>query len=311
LESKLPFFSIIIPTYHRSQQLAHCLERLAALEYPRDRFEVIVVDDGSKAPPSDVVASFSRRFHVELYTQPHAGPAAARNRGAKQARGEFLAFIDDDTAPRKDWLLALASRFREDPARAVFGRAVNVLLDNRYSTASQLLTDFLCTYYNTDSRQAKFLTSSNLALPLERFLAIEGFDTTFPLAGGEDREFCDRWLSQSYQVTYAEEVKVEHAHPLTLSTFWRQHFGYGRGAFHFHRLRAVRRAGYRMQPEPLTFYLNLVRYPFWKVRPADALGLTLLLGISQVANAAGYFWESFRWKGKARPTQVSGGSGRL
>jgi len=300
LENKLPFFSIVIPTYGRNQQLAVCLERLTSLEYPRDRFEVIVVDDGSKAPPSAVVTSFSGRLNVQLCTQLHAGPAGARNTGAKQAQGEFLAFIDDDTAPHKDWLLALASRFRENPDRAVFGRAANVLFENCYSTASQLLTDFLCTYYNTDSRQAKFLTSSNLALPLERFLTIKGFDTTFPLAGGEDREFCDRWLSQGYKVTYAEEVKVDHAHPLTLPAFWRQHFNYGRGAFHFHRLRALRRAEYRMRPEPLTFYLNLIRYPFGKVQPAYALGLALLLGISQVANAAGYFWESPRWKGKAR-----------
>ena len=80
--------------------------------------------------------------------------------------------------------------------------------------------------------------ANNLALPEDRFRAIGGFDTIFPLAASEDREFCDRWLHHGFQMTYAPEAVVYHARALTFRSFWRQHFKYGRGAFHFHQVRA-------------------------------------------------------------------------
>jgi GT2 family glycosyltransferase len=82
------------------------------------------------------------------------------------------------------------------------------------------MTDAVYAYYNDDPHQAHFFTTNNLALPAERFRAIGGFDTTFPLAASEDREFCDRWLHHGYQMTYSPEVVVYHAHVLTLRTFW-------------------------------------------------------------------------------------------
>ena len=285
-----PFFSIIVPTYSRLGQLAACLQSLASLNYPRDRFEVIVVDDGSKTPPEAVVASFCDRIDVTLLTQPHAGPAAARNTGAARAMGEFLAFIDDDCAPAPDWLQSLAARFATAPDYAIGGQTVNALPDNPYSTASQLLITYLYAYYNADPNQARFFTSNNLALPTDRFHAIGGFDTTFARAAAEDRELCDRWLHHGYRMTYAPEVLIYHAHTLTFVTFWRQHFNYGRGAIRFHRARARRSQG-RIRLEPLSFYLNLLRYPISRARIRQKLLLAALLVLSQVANAAGFLWK--------------------
>ena len=285
-----PFFSIIIPTYARPGQLASCLQSLAQLDYPRDRFEVIVVDDDSQTPPAGIIAGFSGEMDVTLLTQPHSGPAAGRNAGAAQARGEFLAFTDDDCAPAPDWLHTLAARLAATPECAVGGRTLNVLSDNPYSTASQLLIDYLYSYYNATPDDARFLTSNNLALPAALFRAVGGFDTGFPRAAAEDREFCHRWLRHGQRLAYAPEVLVYHAHALTLRAFWRQHFNYGRGAFHFHQLRA-RRDQERFQVEPWQFYLNLLCHPFSQARGGRALLLASLMVISQAANAAGFFRE--------------------
>lgn len=73
---------------------------------------------------------------------------------------------------------------------------------------------------------------------LSIFRAIDGFDMTFPLTASQDREFCDGWLHHSYQITYAPEVMVYHGHAPKFRSFWRQHFKYGRGVFHFHQGRA-------------------------------------------------------------------------
>jgi glycosyltransferase involved in cell wall biosynthesis len=296
LAQKQPFFSIIIPTYNRPRQLAACLQALARLDYPCDRFEVIVVDDGSETLPETVVDAFCERLDVTLLTQPNAGPAAARNTGAERAKGEFLAFTDDDCVPVSNWLQALASRFSKAPDCAIGGRTLNALLANPYSTTSQVLIDYLYTYYNADPEEAQFFTSNNLALPTDRFHTMGGFDTTFPLAGGEDRDFCDRWLYNGLRMISASEVIVYHSHALTSDTFWRQHFNYGRGAFHYRQIRAQRCQG-TVKVEPLSFYLNLLRYPFLQreQRKSPCQRHELMIGvlsmISQVANAAGFFWE--------------------
>ncbi len=86
-----PSFSVIIPTYQRPEQLGTCLSALTELDYPSDRFEIIVVDDGSPVSPEPVVASFRDRLNLTLLTQPNSGPASARNTGAAHAKGEFLA----------------------------------------------------------------------------------------------------------------------------------------------------------------------------------------------------------------------------
>lgn len=284
------FFSVIIPTYARPKQLTVCLQSLARLDYPHDCFEVIVVDDGSETPPETIVASFCDRLDVTLLTQTHAGPAAARNTGAAQAKGDFLAFTDDDCAPTADWLQALAARFAKAPEHAIGGRTLNALPDNPYSTASHLLVAYFCTHHNTDPGQARFLASNNLALPANRFHAVGGFDTTFPRAAAEDRDLCNRWLRRGYGMTCAPEALVYHAHALTFRTFWRQHFNYGRGAFLFRQARARQVQGH-IRVEPLSFYLNLLRYPFSQARGGRALLLAAFLVVSQVANAAGFMWE--------------------
>src|SRR5271170_7752963 len=104
-------FSIVVPTYNRPRQLAACLAALARLDYPRDRFHVVVVDDGSASPMDTVIAAFRDRLDIECHRQANSGPGPARNRGARSAKGRILAFTDDDCAPHSDWLKTLAARY--------------------------------------------------------------------------------------------------------------------------------------------------------------------------------------------------------
>lgn len=289
--SHRPFISIIIPTYERPKRLAVCLKALGGLDYPRERFEVIVVDDGSRRPPEAVVAEFNGNFDVMLLTQAHAGPATARNTGAAQAKGDILAFTDDDCEPAVDWLQTLAKRFTATSNCAIGGRALNGLPDNPFSSASQMLIDYLYNYYNSVPYKARFITSNNLALPAVLFRAIEGFDTNFPYAAGEDRELCDRWLHHGFDMIYAPEVVVRHSHFLRFQTFYKQHFNYGRAAFYFHKLRA-KRGRRHFKAEPLRFYFDLLRYPFLCMQPIKSILFAMLLLLSQTANAAGFFWSA-------------------
>ena len=290
LNKSTPFISIVIPTYNRPEKLKECLESLTELEYSRDSYEVIVVDDGSKISLESVVENFNNQIEITLLKQKNAGPATARNTGAKQAKGEFLAFTDDDCKPAPDWLNQIAACFAKKPDCLIGGKTINILSENPFSTASQELINYLYSYYNRDPEQATFFASNNIAISKERFQKIGGFDTTYPRAAAEDREFCDRWLQYGNQMIYVPEVNVYHAHKLTLSSYWKQHFFYGRGAFCFHQVRA-KRAHREIKVEPISFYLNLLKYPLSQNISQPKLLLSTLLFISQVAGVVGFLWE--------------------
>jgi len=296
-----PYISVIVPTYNRPAPLAGCLHALAAQEYPRDRFEVIVVNDGGTESPDRVVNIYRNTLTCRLVHQINRGPAAARNHGAKAAAGQILAFTDDDCAPAPDWLTRLSERFLEAGETAVGGETRNALTGNLYAVASQLLVSYLVDYYNGISQRIRFFPSSNLAFPAEHFRSIGGFSSAYPRAAGEDRELCDRWQYEGYRIRYAPEAVVYHSHQLGAGTFLRQHFQYGCGAFHYHRHRACHR-GQSLRIEPPRFYLRLFAYPFQKLSWGQAWCVLPLLVAAQAANAAGFFWQRANGVSACEPT---------
>jgi GT2 family glycosyltransferase len=285
-----PFFSIVIATYNRPRELGGCLETLQLLDYPGDCFEIIVVDDGSRTPLEALVKPFRQHLQIKLIRQTNAGCGAARNAGAKQARGKYLAFTDDDCTHAPDWLKTLAARFAHKENAMIGGRAINLLDDNPYSTASQVITDYLLDYYNARPEQAHYLNS--IAVPAEAFHSLGGFDASFFMSA-EDRDFCDRWRSAGREIIYAPEMLIFHAHHLTLRSFYRQHFNYGRGAFHFYRRRS-QRAPEGKGRQPLSFYLKLLGSPFAQNTARRAHVLTPLILLSQIATGCGWLREKYR-----------------
>ena len=285
----LPGFTVVVPTRARRRRLDLCLQSLADLDYPRERLQVVVVDDASPKSPQDIIDQYRNRLDVELLGQEKAGPAVARNAGARRARHEYVAFTDDDCAPHPEWLRELASAFRARPETMLGGSTTNALEGNLFAEASQELVSYLYEYFNA-APNVRFLTSNNMALPADLFLELGGFSASFPVAAAEDRDLCDRWLNAGGELGYAPDAIVLHSHELGLASFWRQHFGYGRGAHGYHRRRA-RRGSKPVRLEPVRFYTGLLAYPLKQRRGLASPAISVLLFLSQVANAAGYFYE--------------------
>lgn len=287
-----PRFSVVVPTYNSPETLRLCLEGLAALKFPRDRFEIIVSDDGSVSPIEPVVAPFRDRVRITHVTHPNSGPATARNRGAARAQGAYLAFIDSDCIPAPDWLALLADRFARTPDHLLGGAIVNALPTNPFSTATQLVVTYVYDYYQRQGQGHRFFffNSANIAMPADRFHELGGFDESFPLPAGEDYDLCHRWRHAGLEMTYAPEALVYHAHMLTLTGFCRQHFSYGRGLFRC-RLRIARRTRTRLRGHPPGFYLQLLRFPLAQGQGSRGWLHTLLIGLSQAATAAGVLRE--------------------
>ena len=117
---RVPELTVIVPALNAVGTVRRVFEAVIASDLPRERYELILVDDGSTDETSLVGAEFCDRV-VRLSGRPH-GPAFARNRAAEVARGEVLVFVDADVVPHPDALRRIAEHFRADPALAsVFG----------------------------------------------------------------------------------------------------------------------------------------------------------------------------------------------
>lgn len=295
-------WSVVVPTYARPQRLAECLAALSRLDPPPGGYEVVVVDDGSPVPVDAVVRPY--RDLVRLHRQDNGGPARARNAGAALARGERLAFTDDDCRPEPGWLTALDRALDDSPDAMVGGRTVNVLDDDLCAEASQQLVDHLYSWSERTGR-LRFFTSNNLALSAEGFAALGGFDPRFPRAAGEDRDLGERWQALDRPLLHVPEAVVGHAHAMDLRGFWRQHAGYGSGAAVLHDVLAER-GGDGVRVEPPSFYTGMLARPFRSLPLRRAAPVSALVGVSQLATAAGFARARFR-SDASSAAQGSGG----
>lgn len=281
-----PEISVIIPTFNRGEELQCCLAALAAQTLGRERFEVLVVDDGSQ-PPAQPAPNGLR---LEILRQSNRGPAAARNLGSSRARAEILAFTDDDCRPRAGWLEALVEAAGRHPGALLGGATRNGLDDNPYAEASQLIQDQVYRWYNCGADGARFFASNNLAAPRRAFLDLGGFHPEFRTA--EDRDLCDRWRAAGGRLLYVPEAEVIHARRLTLGSFVRQHFAYGRGARRY-QLAHRERTG-RSSIDPGFYRFLLAALPRTLEGQRRPVAVAALLAVWQAANLAGFVAEALR-----------------
>jgi glycosyltransferase involved in cell wall biosynthesis len=275
--TRTPSMSVVVPTRDRPTALAACLASLAAQGV--ESFEVIVVDD--KSADADAVAAVvaAATTEVRLVRGVGRGPAAARNLGAANARGAVISFTDDDCQPIPGWLDALESR-TSGGADVVVGPTRVANPGDVVANASQTITNHLVeASMDPAGGEVGFAPTSNLACRAALHRAFP-FDEDYPLAAGEDREWCRRITASGVAITYEPGAVVEHHPDLSVRGFWRQQVRYGRGARRFHENGTSER---RLQP--IGFYTGLVRKGF-----ARGVRVGSLVVLAQVATAVGVGW---------------------
>lgn len=199
-----PLVSVVIATYRRPDLLERCLAALCAQRIDASAYEIVVADDGCERRIADLVAALAARHcHVALrYTAvPRTqGPAGARNAGARMARGEILAFTDDDTIPAPDWVrngyLALAAM----PAWCAAAGRVVVPTPSRPTDHERDTAGLAC---------AEFVTA-NCFVRRSAFERVGGFDERFTRAWREDSDLQFRLEAQAGEVGRADAAVVEH-----------------------------------------------------------------------------------------------------
>jgi cellulose synthase/poly-beta-1,6-N-acetylglucosamine synthase-like glycosyltransferase len=275
--SGAPAMSVVIPSRDRPAALAACLRALGMQEGAPDH-EVIVVDDGSidAAAVATVVAAHGAR----VVRGEGRGPAAARNLGVRKARAPIVCLTDDDCRPGPGWLAALSRRFAD--GAAVVAGPTRTGSDDPYAAASQVVTNHLTAWApDAPDGLVVFAPTSNLAARAEVFASLP-FDESFPLAAGEDRDWCLRLAAEGTAIAFEPEAWVDHHPALGLRGFWRQQVRYGRGAAHLRSDGATEGAGL----QPPRFYVDLLRAGF-----AEGTKVGGLVALAQVATATGIVSE--------------------
>jgi GT2 family glycosyltransferase len=285
--------SVVVPTYRRPRQLQACLEALATQDI-QENWEVVVVDDGSPEPPLPAVESLVAAHGWQLIRQANAGPSAARNRGVREARGEFVAFTDDDCLPEPAWLAKLLREAWVRPHALVGGTTVNGLTADLFASTSQLIVDFVYEHFNADLKNGYFLASNNLLCSIALFQEVGGFDESFTRAGAEDRDFCDRWRMRGWPITWQPEARIEHRHRQSFSNFIKLHIRYGRGAYNYQKIRKERGSG--SMRKDFGFHKTLPRRVWnYLKRPGQSrvkIATVGALSVWQIANATGFLLEA-------------------
>jgi GT2 family glycosyltransferase len=194
-----PVFSVIIPTYHRNDSLAKCLDCLepGVQTLPPEHYEVIVTDDGSQTTAEEMLRE--RYPWAKWVAGPRKGPAANRNNGAKYAQGEWLVFTDDDCLPDPQWLEAYVNAIAADSSCLVFeGRTY---VDRPRSTLAET---------SPVNESGGYLWSCNFAIQKQLFESLAGFDERFPYADMEDVELRLRLLAIGHRFSFLKLASVCH-----------------------------------------------------------------------------------------------------
>ena len=208
------FFSVVIPTYNRLPILEKCLRALEHQQLRDDSavtdYEVVVVDDGSTDGTLDWLEGHTSEFpHVRSHAQDHKGPAAARNLGVEQAKGDTIIFIDSDLVVTEHFLDAHADALVQGQQKLgsdrffTYGWVINTCNFDNPTSEPYKITDFSAAYFAT----------GNVAIARKWLEQAGLFDTRFQLYGWEDLELGVRLKQLGLKLIKCPAAVGYHWHP--------------------------------------------------------------------------------------------------
>jgi glycosyltransferase involved in cell wall biosynthesis len=217
---KYPFISVVVCSYNGSATIRETLREIMKLNYPS--FEIIVINDGSKDNFSEIV----KEFPVKLISTVNNGLSSARNTGMMHAKGEIIAYIDDDAYPDADWLNYLAYAYTTTDHAAIGGPNIapgtdgfiaNCVANAPGGPVHVLVTDEL----------AEHIPGCNMTFRREALMNIGGFDPVFRSAG-DDVDVCWRIQQSGRTIGFHPSAVVWHHRRNSLKAYWKQQKGYGK-----------------------------------------------------------------------------------
>ncbi|MBL7056157.1 glycosyltransferase [Candidatus Woesearchaeota archaeon] len=218
---KNPKISIIVPVLNSEKTIEQCIISLLNQHYPKNKYEIIIVDNGSEDRTLDIIKKFEKK--IIILNQPKRGSYKARNKGLKHAKGEIIAFTDSDCIPNRKWIFHIINAF-ENKNLKVVGGDIKAL-----DTSSVLLR-----YCNEYSHLQKPLLYSNLPSFATANMAVNKKSLKQTIAfnesleRGADTEFCSRIIKNSGEACYEPKALVRHVYSNSLVELLKKQYDYGK-----------------------------------------------------------------------------------
>jgi len=213
----LPFVSIIVPAFNEAGYIERCLTSLKCQSYPRDLYEIILVDNGSV----DETILIGKKYADIVLTVKGVNVSGVRNLGAKKANGSIYAFIDADCAADFSWIQNAVRLIQATPC--ICGSRCRVPADGAWVERAWFGS------IPTERYEAVYLNSGNLVVPASIFNSLGGFNEK--LVTGEDYEFCLRASKQVRIISDPGIGVVHYGYPKNLRQFFLREVWHGIGAF--------------------------------------------------------------------------------
>ena len=214
---KSPKISVVICTYNRVDLLAHVLCSVAEQSVPPEQYEIIVIDNNSIDSTREFVERFNQSHsNVRYIYEPQQGLSHARNRGWQEAKGEYVAYIDDDARAQKDWIETIAAFTERQPAAVAFGGPYS------WFSLKPLPSWFNPSYASwslgTEERPVKrneWLKGTNMIYKRSLLQSLNGFDTRLGMTGqslsyGEEVSLQIQIMDRGFPIFYVPDIRVEH-----------------------------------------------------------------------------------------------------
>ncbi len=215
-----PSISVVVCTYNGGRTIRDCLEGLKKIDYPN--FEVIIVNDGS----TDGCEVIAKSYGFRVISIPNGGLSNARNVGMRAAKGEIVAYIDDDAIPDPQWLTYLAATFLTTDHVGVGGPNIPPGDDGPIAECVANSPGGPVHVLLTDS-EAEHIPGCNMAFRKAALEAISGCDATFRIAG-DDVDLCWRLQQQGWTLGFNPSAMVWHHRRNSVKAYWKQQLNYGK-----------------------------------------------------------------------------------
>jgi GT2 family glycosyltransferase len=219
---------VVVPVYNGEGTIAECLDSLLALEYPEERVELLVVDNGSRDGTAGVLRPYGDR--IKRLEESTRGPAAARNAGLRAAEGDVVAFTDADCRVERDWLRAIVAPL-EDARVGIVGGTIRALPPaNDVEQFGEVIHDHHKAIEVWTPPEA---ISMNWASRRAVLRKLGGFDERFRRC--EDVDLSYRVVQAGYTLAFAPAAVVYHRNEAHLAGLFREGFAHG-----FHGVHALK-----------------------------------------------------------------------
>lgn len=212
--------SVIIPSFNCEKTIEKCLQSLVNQNYPKQKYEIIVVDNFSK----DNSRKIAKKFKKVRFIKKVSNPAEARNYGAKIAKGIILFFTDADCVIPKNLLKMIEKNFERYDIAGLGGGYKTL---NKNSEAARFIGYEIAWRHSREPKFTNFLGTYCCAYRRDIFLKFNGFDEKFAKASGEDPEFSFRIAKEGYKLLFDKKLFVWHSHPSSFKKYFKQQFWRG------------------------------------------------------------------------------------